>query len=281
MTASLHLAPPPFVRLGPATARTPLVIAVPHAGRYYPASIERDRAVSRRSLEDLEDRYADRLVGPIVAAGAVAIVGTYGRAWIDLNRGPDDAGGPDAADASPRARAGLGLVPSRIGGRALWRSFPDAAEIDARIEDLHAPYHRAIDDAIEAALARHNAALLIDCHSMPPLGRSGRPGARIVIGDRHGMSVGSAIVEAAMAACARNGMQASRNAPYAGAFTIQHHGRPQEGVHAIQVEMDRSLYLREGLREPSDRIGMTASFFADLCQEMVNALPAPLSRAAE
>lgn len=282
MMLSPTSAPDPFLRLGPPVASTPLVIAVPHAGRYYPAAIEAERAVARSALEDLEDRYADRLIAPAVAAGAVAIVATHARAWIDLNRGEEDACHPDAPDASPRARAGLGLVPSRIAGRALWRELPGVDDIRARLCSLHAPYHGAIAAALAAARAAHGAALLVDCHSMPPLGRAGRPGPRIVIGDRHGASAGDGVAEAAMAACLRHGLPALRNAPYAGAFTIQHHGDPAANVHAIQVEIDRSLYLERGLREPSDRIAEIAQFFADLCWEAVDCLSANCqARAAE
>jgi N-formylglutamate amidohydrolase len=282
MTAISHPAPPPFVRLGPAAPQTPLVITVPHAGRHYPAQIETDRAVAQRVLEDLEDRYADRLVIPAVEAGAVAIVATHARGWIDLNRGEEDAFGPDAAGGSPRARAGLGLVPSRIAGRPLWRRFPDEAEMHARIAALHSVYHQAVAEALTAARAEHGVALLVDCHSMPPLGRPGRAAPRIVIGDRHGATAGAAVAEAAEAVCRRHGLPAARNTPYAGAFTIQHHGRPEADVHAIQVEMDRSLYLQDGLREPSERVGDMAAFFAELCWEAVDSLAGlPQARAAE
>jgi N-formylglutamate amidohydrolase len=266
-------APPPFVRFGPSVAKTPLVIAVPHAGRHYPAAVDDDRAVARRVLEDLEDRYADRLTTAAVAAGGVAIVATHGRAWIDLNRGEEDARAPDDAGASLRARAGLGLVPSRIAGRELWRRFPGAEDIRARIASLHTPYHRAVTEALVAAKARHGVALLVDCHSMPSLGNAGRGVARIVIGDRHGASAGASVTEAAEAACRRHGLPVARNAPYAGAFTLHHHGRPAENVHAVQVEIDRALYLQEGLREPSARMEAMAAFFAELCWDAVDSLP--------
>jgi N-formylglutamate amidohydrolase len=233
-------------------------------------------------LEDLEDRYADRLAAAAVQAGAVAIVATHGRAWIDLNRGDEDAQAPGDLGASQRARAGLGLVPSRIAGRDLWRRFPTAEDIRARIAALHTPYHDAIAEALTAAKAQHGVALLVDCHSMPPLGKAVRSVARIVIGDRHGASAGAGVAEAAEAVCRRHGLPVSRNAPYAGAFTLQHHGRPAENIHAMQVEVDRSLYLQEGLREPSARMEPMAAFFAELCWDAVDSLPGlAQARAAE
>lgn len=272
MTGFHTLAMPPFERLGPNYAQTPLVVAVPHAGRYYPAAIEKDRAVARRVLEDLEDRHADRLIMRAVEEGAVAIVGTHARAWIDLNRSEEDASDPGAADASARARAGLGLVPSRLAGRPLWRRTPGATEIRDRIAALHGPYHEAIAEALAAAKAVHGFALLVDCHSMPSLGRPGRPGARVVIGDRHGASAGARVAEAAAATSLRHRLSVSRNVPYAGAFTVQHHGRPSSDVHAMQVEIDRGLYLGPGLREPSTRLEAVARFFADLCWDAVGSL---------
>lgn len=282
MTGSSPPTPPPFVRLGPDSPQTPLVIAVPHAGRYYPPAIEAERAVAWRQLEDLEDRYADRLIGAAVETGAIAIVATHARGWIDLNRGEEDAHDPDAAEASARARAGLGMVPSRIAGRSLWRRFPDVAEMRCRMDHLHAPYHQAVSAALEAAKGEHGMALLVDCHSMPPLGRPGRAAPRIVIGDRYGATASAIVAEAVEATCRRHGLPVARNAPYAGAFTIQHHARPAEHVHAIQIEMDRSLYLRDGLREPSERMEAMTAFFAELCWDAVESLAGlSLARAAE
>ena len=185
--------PPPFLRVGPVDAATPLVLAVPHAGRHYPAALDTLRAVSRHVLEELEDRYADRLVAEAVRGGAVAIVATFARAWIDLNRGAEDGIG---AGGSARARAGLGLIPDRLGGRPLWRQEPDAADGAVRLDRVHAPYHAAIAAALDAARARHSFAVLIDCHSMPPL-RRGDTAPQIVLGDRHGTSAGPRIAAAA------------------------------------------------------------------------------------
>jgi N-formylglutamate amidohydrolase len=264
--------PSPVIRLGCPDVPTPLVVAVPHAGRYYPDELEEARAVARSVLEELEDRYADRLIQKAVEAGASAIIGTYARAWIDLNRGEGDVGDPDDMAASPRVRAGLGLIPSRLAGRPLWRGSPARVDIDERIRSAHAPYHQAVAEALRMARDRHGVALLVDCHSMPPLSRSGRPAAQIVIGDRHGASAGPGIAEAAATAARRHGLQAARNVPYAGAFTLDHHARPAENIHGIQVEMDRSLYLRPGLREPSDRIGPAAALFAEICWSALGAL---------
>jgi N-formylglutamate amidohydrolase len=173
-------------------------------------------------------------------------------------------------------------VPSRIAGRDLWRHFPNEADIRARIGSLHTPYHCAVAEALAAAKARHGVALLVDCHSMPPLGKAARGVAQIVIGDRHGASARAVVTEAAEAVCRRHDLRVARNVPYAGAFTLQHHGRPAENVHALQVEIDRSLYLRDGLREPSGGMEAMVALFAELCWDAIDSLAGlPQALAAE
>lgn len=278
MAAPREIEPPPFVRLGPPEPVSPLVIAVPHAGRHYPAALDAARAVPRIKVEELEDRYADRLIGAALAGGAVAIVACHARAWIDLNRGEGD--GP-ATPLSRRARAGLGLVPSRLGGRPLWHEPPSRDDIADRVARIHAPYHAAVAGALAAALARHGCALLLDCHSMPPLGQ-GERGARVVVGDLHGVSAGAAVSTAAVTAIRARGIAVARNAPYAGAYTLERHGRVHAHVHALQIEVDRSLYLAPGLREPSNRLDETALLIADIGWRAAEAaFPIDRARAAE
>lgn len=240
-----------FDRYGPDRAVTALVVAVPHAGRHYPPEVESDRAVRWAVLEQLEDRYADRLIGPVLAGGAVCLVARHARAWIDLNRAETDAGGQNRSEQSARARAGLGLVPSRLAGRALWRSPPSPAAIGERIAQVHRPYHEAVARALAQARAAHGHAVLIDCHSMPPIGRAGGQAPQLVVGDRHGTSAAAAVTAAVIAAAGMSGLLVARNAPYAGAHTLDRHGRPARDVHALQIEIDRSLYLIGATGEPS------------------------------
>lgn len=247
-------AAPHFSRLGPDGTSSPVVIAVPHAGRSYPAAMLAAARLPRAALETIEDRYADLLVADAVAAGAVAIVAHVARAYVDLNRDPRELDAailttPPAAGriiVSPKVTGGLGVIPSRIAaGGAVWRGPLDAADVAARLA-LHAPYHAAIAAALDDAVARHGRAVLIDCHSMPPLGA----GARLVVGDRHGKSAAPHHVEAATRAAAGLGVTVARNRPYAGGHTLDRHGAPQAGRHALQIEIDRTLYLDAGQRSP-------------------------------
>jgi N-formylglutamate amidohydrolase len=143
--------------------------------------------------------------------------------------------------SSPKVVGGLGVIPSRIAaGGVVWARPLGADEIERRLAATHRPYHAAIAAAMDEAFAVHGAAILIDCHSMPPLGHDG---ARIVIGDRHGRSAEARFVTAAVDAARDQGVTVARNHPYAGGHTLDRHGRPQMGRHAIQIEVDRSLYL--------------------------------------
>jgi N-formylglutamate amidohydrolase len=274
-----------FDRLGPAFAATPLVIAVPHAGRFYPDALLDRSAVPRAVLEDLEDRHADLLIARAVAQGAVAIVARGARAWIDLNRAEEDldpalrdppGSGPPL---SPRARSGLGLLPNRIGRRDLWRTLPSAADAAERIHTVHRPYHAAIARALDDALAHHGHAVLIDCHSMPAL--PGLRPARVVIGDRHGRSAAYGLAARLTAAARAEGLSAAINAPYAGAHSIEQHGRPAEGVHALQIEIDRTLYLMRDMRSVSAGLEPMRALIAILGRIAVEATRPALDIAAE
>jgi N-formylglutamate amidohydrolase len=267
-----------YSRLGPIGAPTPLVIAVPHAGRRYPDAMLAASRLPRSALETIEDRYADLLVSDAVLAGAVAIVARFARAYVDLNRDEREIDsailaappGPGQIILSPKVTGGLGVVPSRIAaGGAVWRQPLSAADYAARIATAHAPYHAAIAAALAAAQARHGIAVLIDCHSMPPLETV--PPARIVIGDRHGKSAEARFVAAAVRAALDAGLPVARNRPYAGGHTLDRHGAPRAGRHALQLEIDRTLYLEDDQRTPGPGLprirAAIAGIAAALCDE--------------
>jgi N-formylglutamate amidohydrolase len=270
----------PFRRIGPARASSPVVIAVPHAGRVYPAALAATQAVPLSVLERLEDRYADRLIRAALARGAVGIVAEIARAWIDLNRAPDEVEPPESSDAvasSRRARIGLGLVPSRLGGRKLFQRRPTPEEVAARLASVHQPYHQAVGDALTEAVAIHGRALLIDCHSMPPLG--GPNPAQVVVGDLHGRSAATAITQAVVETARAAGYRVALNQPYAGAYTLMRHGRTAQ-VDAVQVELDRAAYLSPDLRQPGAGLDRAADLIADLC-DAAAAAQRPQAIAAE
>lgn len=246
-----------FSLIGLAEARLPVLVAVPHAGRDYPDEILGNARVPQQVLERLEDRHADMLATQAAAAGCATLVAHVARAWIDLNRAPSEidpqmvSDAPRTAYAQPSAkvRGGLGLVPRRLADHGeLWRRPWTRDAIANRVSSLHDPYHQALSQALAGLRARFGCALLIDLHSMPPLKMEGSgPAARIVVGDRFGRSAGASLCDLAVRTLGLSGFEVALNHPYAGGYVLERHGRPARGVHALQIEIDRSLYLDAAL----------------------------------
>jgi len=273
-----------------AVSTLPVLIAVPHAGRAYPSGIiERMRHPAYSSLR-LEDRFADRLAEAVAeATGATLLVAEAPRAMIDLNRSVDDVdwemfGGipADVGSYTPgrRVRSGLGLIPRRLPGLGeLWNRRHDRAELAQRIAGIHEPYHTCLGAALEELRARWGAALLLDLHSMPPLPASGgRASAQFVIGDRFGASCHGALVAAGFACFARAGRMAAHNRPYAGGYVLERHAAPRRGIYAMQVEVDRSVYLDSRLTEPGPGFAETVALLVGLVRQLaqeVSALGVP------
>ena len=251
----------PFFRIGPERPASPVVLSVPHAGRDYRPELLRAARLGKAVLETLEDRLVDRLIWRATTAGATAFVARAPRAEIDLNRDEREL---DPALIHPplpsgslvqsaRTRGGLGLVPSRIAGAGpIWRERIERAELNRRIEEIHQPYHRAIAKALDLARERFGAAILLDCHSMPPRARmaGGAGAASVIFGDRHGTTIDADLLDAAVGAARALGYKTACNAPYAGGYVVGRHGRPRQGQHALQIELDRSIYLDADLRAP-------------------------------
>ncbi|MFC0203707.1 N-formylglutamate amidohydrolase [Novosphingobium soli] len=260
---------PAFSLVSSTPSALPVLIAAPHGGRTYPRPLLADLRQGEGVTLRLEDRYVDRLAqGVARATGAALLVALAPRAMIDLNRAPDDvdwemfarAARPAGSlpEPSRRVRSGLGVIPRRLPGTGdLWRRPLQAQDLRERLSGVHEPYHAALDRALARLRERWGAALLIDLHSMPPLSpRPGTPGAQVVIGDRFGATCHGSIVAATFAHLARTGREAAHNRPYAGGYVLERHAAPDEGVHALQVEIDRSRYLDADMVEPGP--GMAA-----------------------
>ena len=233
------------------------VFASPHSGTVYPPQMGTDPALAEASLRSAEDALVDQLIAPAVDLGATVVLGRLGRAWVDLNRDPADLDPvliEGAADGSISARtvAGYGVIPRLTGdGRPLYDRRLTLDEARDRIVRTHAPYHQALADGMEAARARHGEAVLVDWHSMPARATQGVGGARgpdVVLGDRHGSSCSAALTRRLRRAFEALGWRVALNQPYAGGWTTQSWGRPSEGFHAIQIELNRALYFDEAAR---------------------------------
>lgn len=256
----------------------PVVLSVPHAGRdYRPEHRTKLRPPVERVMS-LEDRLVDELA---VGAGAPALVARLPRAWIDLNRheAEIDPGLVDGAVASrlmltPKVRSGLGLIPRRLAGVGeIWRGRLALADVEARVAEIHRPYHAILAELLRNAARGHGIAVLLDLHSMPPIAAQGGEPPRVVIGNRFGHSAASWVTERIESTCARFGLGCRENSPYAGGHIVERHGAPARGIHAVQLEIDRSLYLDDRLDE-CDPEGLA------FCRRFVRELVTDLGAAA-
>ena len=251
----------------------PILLSVPHAGREYPANLTENLRIAATDLQRLEDRYADRLVASAIAAGIPAIVASRARAWIDLNRSEDELdpemvkGGVSGRKVagSAKMRGGLGLIPRRLMhcGEIWLRPF-EQQEVEQRISDYHRPYHQSIEQTLRDIHRRFGIALLVDLHSMPPLAPVGGYRPQVVIGDRFGQSAASIYSEMLLQRLKQKGIAAALNHPYSGDYILRRHGQVRKNIHAIQIEVDRSLYLDSELREPGPGLGATSAVITDL-----------------
>ena len=236
---------------------TPLVFASPHSGRVYPEDMGAAEGLSEASLRSAEDASVDRLLGMSMAAGAVLIAGRIGRAYVDLNRAPDDLDPvllvdcPEGPPPGLKTRAGYGVVPRLAGdGAPLYDRRLTLEEARARIARVHTPYHAALAEQMQAARNRHGRAVLFDWHSMPARA-TGPNGPDVVLGDRHGTSCATGLMRRLRALFEALGWRVALNRPYAGGYATQVWGRPEEGFEAIQVELNRRLYWDEAAGAPS------------------------------
>lgn len=265
----------------PQPSTIPILIAVPHAGRTYPPSVfERMRNPGTTSVR-LEDRYADQLARRVAdATGAALLVAKAPRAMIDLNRDPDDVdwdmfarGWPDrlgSYEPGRRARSGLGLIPRRLPGLGeLWKRRHEQSDLDDRIALIHEPYHRCLATELERLRDRWGAALLLDLHSMPPLPRQGNGWpAEFVVGDRFGASCAGALVASSFTYFSEMRRAVAHNRPYAGGYVLERHARPDSGIHAFQLEIDRTSYLDPQQAEPGNGFGAIVHLLTGLVRRL-------------
>ncbi|HWJ70452.1 MAG TPA: N-formylglutamate amidohydrolase [Sphingobium sp.] len=272
-----------FLHYGAPGVLGPLVIAVPHAGRSYaPALLARAR-VPEAVLARLEDRLVDHLVHPLANQGHCVLVARQPRALIDLNRDEREIDPASISDApwrfrgqtSAKLRGGLGLIPERLAQVGpLWNRPLPYAQLCACVEGIHRPYHAMLAALLDATRRQHGIALLLDVHSMPPLRQApgGAPPPQIVIGDRFGRSAADRLTDLCADFIRRRQLTVAMNSPYPGNHILDRHGRPERGVHAIQIEIDRTLYLDSTLMEPGEGLPAMQALLADLAGALTQEL---------
>lgn len=255
--------PPPFRLLEPARLTSGAVFDSPHSGRDYPDELIRRSRLTRQGLRASEDVLVDELFAAAPEHGAPLLAATAPRAWLDLNRAPAELDPAlirgvhlREANLNQRVAAGLGVIPRVVSeGAEIYRGRITLAEAEARIRGLHVPYHARLESLLVRARDALGIAVLFDCHSMPSEALraaprvEGRP-PEIVLGDRFGAAASRALVAFTQRAFEAEGFVVARNAPFAGGYITQRYGRPSLGVHAIQIEVDRGLYLDQARLEP-------------------------------
>src|SRR6266436_4343977 len=256
----------------PAAHSLPLVLASPHSGSEYPADLLAASRLDPLALRRSEDSFVDELFAAAPRLGAPLLAARFPRAYVDVNREAYELDPSMFCDAlpkfvnagSPRVRMGLGTIARLVAsGEEIYTEKLRFAEVQRRIERHYRPYHRVLNRLVEETEARFGGYLLVDCHTMPSGVGSGcgRSWADIVLGDCHGGACAPEILEAARRFLAERGFTVAINAPYAGGFTTDHYGRPDLHRHALQIEINRSLYMNEQnyRRKP---------YFARLAQEL-------------
>ncbi len=246
----------------PDARTTSVVFASPHSGRDYPVSFLRRSVLDERAIRSSEDAFVDELFESAPLQGAPLLAARAPRAYLDLNRSTDELDpalieGVRSVGHNPRVSSGLGVVPRVVAnGRTIYRGKIPLDEARLRIRDHWVPYHARLAALLEESLEAFGEAILIDCHSMPheAIENISHPkGFRpdVVLGDRFGASARGDVMDRVEAAFADAGLRVIRNAPFAGAYTAQHYGRPSRRQHVVQVEIDRSLYMNERTIRPN------------------------------
>jgi N-formylglutamate amidohydrolase len=250
---------PPIDVLAPLRLLTPLVFSSPHSGSIYPQSFLDSTKLDPMNLRRSEDAFVDQLFLFARDLGAPLLRAHFPRAYLDVNREPYELDPrmfegrlpPFANTRSLRVAGGLGTIARVVGDsqEIYARRLPVAAALE-RIDRLYKPYHRALRCLLQQASAEFGVALLIDCHSLPSTGND-RPRSDIVLGDRYGTSCASIVLDLMEYELRRLGYSVHRNKPYAGGFITEHYGNPQAGTHAVQIELNRALYMDEAAMVPN------------------------------
>ncbi|MEX0286666.1 MAG: N-formylglutamate amidohydrolase [Paracoccaceae bacterium] len=262
--------------LKPAELASCVVFASPHSGNDYPASFVRRSQLNERTIRSSEDAFVDQLFDSAPEFGAPLLSAGAPRAYVDLNRSVDELDpalieGVRRHGYNPRVASGLGVIPRVVAnGRCIYSGRISMTEANRRIDGYWRPYHAALRDLLDTAHMRFGRAILADCHSMPHEAMDGaakQNGKRpeIVLGDRFGAAAGSHIVDRFEAAFASAGLTVARNTPFAGAYVTQAYGRPSRRQHAVQIEIDRSLYMDERRVRPNGNFDA----FRDLLRQVI------------
>jgi N-formylglutamate amidohydrolase len=286
---------PPFEIEEPAAWRAPIIFNSPHSGSIYPVDFLDASRIDIAALRRSEDSFMDELIEDLSRRGFPVVRVNFPRSYVDVNREPYELDPrmftgrlPSFANTrSMRVAGGLGTIPRVVGdGQEIYRDRLSVDDALGRIEALYKPYHRALRRLINKAHQTFGAVVLVDCHSMPSIGVSRDEPRRpdVVIGDRYGTSCAPLLADTVEETMRGLGYSVGRNKPYAGGFITEHYGNPASGLHTVQLELNRAIYMDERRRERGPRFEQIAKDFAALADALA-AVPlgdlGPFQAAAE
>ena len=270
---------PPFEVLEPAEWRAPIIFNSPHSGSVYPYDFLSASRIDLLTLRRSEDSFMDELITDLSGRGFPTVRVNFPRSYVDVNREPYELDPrmfsgrlPSFANTrSMRVAGGLGTIPRVVGdGQEIYRERLSVDDALSRIEALYKPYHRALRRLINKVHQAFGTVVVVDCHSMPSIGVSRDEPRRpdVVIGDRYGTSCAPLLPDTVENTMSRLGYSVGRNKPYAGGFITEHYGNPAAGLHAIQLELNRAIYMDERRREKGPRFAQVAADFAALADAL-------------
>jgi len=273
---------PPFEITAPAEQLLPVVFNSPHSGRCYPADFLAASCLDERAIRRSEDTYVDDLFAAAAGFGAPILKANFPRAWLDVNREPYELDPKMFAGSLPtfanirsvRVAGGLGTIARIVSeSEEIYARPLNVQEGLARIDTVYKPYHRTLRQMVLDTRAAFGVAVLLDCHSMPSTvrGLHGRLRPDIVLGDRYGTSCASELTDLVAGVLTRLGYSVSRNKPYAGGFITEHYGQPSRGLHAMQIEFNRNLYMDEKTLAKTPRFDQLAADLARLIGALTGA----------
>lgn len=270
---------PAFDLTRPEVRTSCVVFASPHSGRDYPVTLLQRSGLDSRQIRSSEDAFVDQLFAAAPECGAPLLAARVPRAWVDLNRAADELD-PALIETvvrrahNPRVASGLGVIPRVVaGGRPIYTGKIGLDEARDRLATGWAPYHAALQGLLTESQELFGESILVDCHSMPHeaielAGGAGRRAPQVVLGDRYGAAAAPRVMAQIEAAFTAAGLRVARNTPFAGAYVTQAYGRPARRQHAVQVEIDRSLYMDETRIEPHAGFGAFKALLGGVIAEI-------------
>jgi N-formylglutamate amidohydrolase len=288
--------PPAFEIVEPREWRAPIIFNSPHSGSAYPDDFLAASRIDLPTLRRSEDSFMDELIDDLTKHGFPIVRVNFPRSYVDVNREPYELDPrmfsgrlPSFANTrSMRVAGGLGTIPRVVGdGQEIYRDRLSVDDALGRIETLYKPYHRALRRLIHKVHQKFGTAVVIDCHSMPSVGVSRDEPRRpdVVIGDRYGTSCSPLLPDRVEETMSGLGYSIGRNKPYAGGFITEHYGNPASGLHTVQLEFNRAIYMDERRRERGPRFRQIAGDIAVLAEVLATTIPfgdmGPYQAAAE